>query len=149
MSRFTGMTALPPPYSTYLISPSIAVHLHRTSTPASERLKMVSARPAPKVVGGRTAYPTYQTYTPGEAGEQPESTSPKPVPISIGSPPRDGIERVMSNESDKAGLMTWFKGFRDRSASEPQRMGMSAPDKVVGRAGADGRYEMCIWGTIK
>jgi hypothetical protein len=29
----------------------------------------------------------------------------------------------MSNESDKAGLMTWFKGFRDRSASEPQRMG--------------------------
>ena len=38
----------------------------------------------------------------------------------------------MSNESDKAGLMTWFKGFRDRSASEPQRMGMSdSLDKVV------------------
>jgi len=126
MSRFTGMTALPPPYSTYLISPSIAVHLHKTSTPASQRLKMVSARPAPKVVGGRTAYPTYQTYTPGEAGEQPESTSPRPIPINLAqSPPRsEGMDRVMSNESDKAGLMTWFKGFRDRSVSEPQRMGM-------------------------
>jgi hypothetical protein len=89
---------------------------------------MVSARPAPKVIGGRTAYPSAQTYTPGEAGEQPESTSPRavPIPISIAqSPPKsDGIERVMSNESDKAGLMTWFKGFRDRSVSEPQRMGM-------------------------
>jgi hypothetical protein len=89
---------------------------------------MVSARPAPKVIGGRTAYPTAQTYTPGEAGEQPESTSPRaiPIPMSPQSPPKgDGMERVMSHESDKAGLMTWFKGFRDRSASEPQRMGMS------------------------
>lgn len=104
-------------------------HISQSSsqaTPTSSRLKMVSARPAPKVVGGRTAYPTYQTYTPGEAGEQPESTSPRAIPINIAqSPPNsDGIERVMSNESDKAGLMTWFKGFRDRSASEPQRMGM-------------------------
>jgi hypothetical protein len=100
---------------------------------------MVSARPAPKVVGGRTAYPSAQTYTPGEAGEQPESTSPKPIPISIGSPPRDGIERVMSNESDKAGLMTWFKGFRDRSASEPQRMGMST---------SRGKVSVVEWGLM-
>jgi hypothetical protein len=86
---------------------------------------MVSARPAPKVIGGRTAYPSAPTYTPGDAGEQPEAHSP----ITPQSPPKGdggvGITRVMSNDSDKAGLMTWFKGFRDRSASEPQRMGKS------------------------
>lgn len=94
---------------------------------------MVSARPAPKVVGGRTAYPSAPTYIPGDVGEQPESTSPTSPKAALatfqpGSPSKGligggGIERVMSNESDKAGLMTWFKGFRDRSVSEPQRMG--------------------------
>lgn len=96
---------------------------------------MVSARPAPKVAGGRTAYPTAQTYTPGDVGESPEAyrtgsasdfpqTSPAAAPH---SPPTmtdsTAITKVTSNESDKAGLMTWFKGFRDRSSSEPQRMG--------------------------
>ena len=100
---------------------------------------MVSARPAPKVAGGRTAYPSAQTYTPGDVGEQPETTNnnnaspttpqvpsivlPQSPPKMAGSMP---ITQVTSNDSDKAGLMTWFKGFgRDRSASEPQRLGMS------------------------
>lgn len=96
---------------------------------------MVSARPAPKVAGGRTAYPSAQTYTPGDAGEQPEAhTSPIKASSTLHdgsmpqSPPKMAgsipITQVTSNDSDKAGLMTWFKGFsRDRSSSEPQHMG--------------------------
>jgi hypothetical protein len=93
----------------------------------------VSARPAPKVAGGRTAYPTAQTYFPGDVGEQPETNSSPAVPqvpstLSPQSPPKMAgstpLTQVTSNDSDKAGLMTWFKGFgRDRSSSEPQRMG--------------------------
>jgi hypothetical protein len=121
---------------------------------------MVSARPAPKVIGGRTAYPSAQTYTPGDVGEQPETTSPtspskSAVPtFQPGSPSKGmtgggGIERVMSNESDKAGLMTWFKGFRDRSSSEPQRMGKSGSADMVIHDGANDRYTLCLWSTTE
>lgn len=109
---------------------------------------MVSARPAPKVVGGRTAYPSAQTYTPGDVGEQPETTpsqaptSPGKPPLTPQSPPKmagsNPLSQVTSNDSDKAGLMTWFKGIRDRSSSEPQRMGMSLHHERL-------RVSLLIW----
>ncbi|WRT68463.1 uncharacterized protein IL334_005439 [Kwoniella shivajii] len=69
---------------------------------------MVSTRPSPTPARGRIPYPSATTYTPGDADNSPAYLGAS-----------EPIRKTSSRDSDRQGLKTWWKGFREQEGNEP------------------------------
>ncbi|WVQ82115.1 hypothetical protein IAT38_004243 [Cryptococcus sp. DSM 104549] len=120
---------------------------------------MVSARPPPTPAGGRVAYPTAPTYTPGDADNSPAYLSPS----------SGAIKKTLSRDSEKEraqgqGMWGWFRSFREKEQQPqqndrrrrqgddqgvfgvPLQQSMKYASAQVSTTGQDGA--LYVWGSI-